>query len=103
MSLSDSRRQSHGYTITASAAEDVSLPTPREPIHEDITIASGEEEVSRPNRGELRHGSIMIASGGQEESPSNSRGDHQRYYQQILCALKTSKDKVRCLHFDLIC
>jgi hypothetical protein len=45
MPLSDSRRQSHGYTITASAAEDVSLPTPRVPIHEDITIASGEEEV----------------------------------------------------------
>lgn len=76
--VTDSRRQSHGYTITASVAEDVSLPTPREPIHEDITIASGEDKVSRPNRGELRHGSIMMASGGQEESPSNSRGDHHR-------------------------
>ena len=71
MSLSDSRRQSHGYTITASAAQDVPLPT-RAPIHEDITIASGEDEVSRLNRGELCHDSIMISSGGEEESPSNS-------------------------------
>ena len=76
--VTDSRIQSHGYTITASAASDVSLPTSRAPIHEDITIASSEDEVSRTNRGELRHGSIVIESGGQEESPSNARGDHHR-------------------------
>jgi hypothetical protein len=108
MSLSDSRRQSHGYTITANTAVDVSLPTPppRAPIHEDITVAYG-EDVSRPNSAELRHGSMMIASGGQEESPSNSRKYHHRGITSIFyvhkMSLKTSKDKVRCLHFHLKC
>jgi len=83
------------------------LPPSRAPIHEDITTASGEDEDSRPKRGELRHGSITIASGGEEQSPSNSREDHHRGITSIFyvdkMSLKTSKDKVRCLHFDLKC
>jgi hypothetical protein len=59
MSLANSRRQSNSYTITAPAAEQVSLPTPRAPIHDDIPIAPGGDKASRPNPGELRHGSIM--------------------------------------------
>jgi hypothetical protein len=105
MSPSNSRRRSHGYTITALAAEKVSLPTPRAPIHDDIPIAPGGHKVSRPNPGELRHGSIKIASGGQEVSPSNSRADYYRDITSKFCiqnVTKTSTAKVRCLHFDLI-
>jgi hypothetical protein len=72
-----------------------------------ITIASGEDEESRTNRRELRHGSLIVACGGQAESPSNSRGDHHRgitskFYVHKM-SLKTSKGKVRCLYFDLVC
>jgi hypothetical protein len=107
MSPSNSRRQSHGYITTASAVEEVSLPTPRTPIHDYISTASGGEEVSRPNSGELSHGSIMIATGGQEVLPANSRGDHHKgftskFYVYKSHSLYTSKDKLRCLHFDMI-
>jgi len=82
------------------------LPPPRAPIHEDITVAYGERRVVTEFRRTASWG-YDDSSGGQEESPSNSREDHHRgitsiYYVQKM-SLKTSKDKVRCLHFDLKC